>query len=241
MIGELTLYTLTAGGMLFVTLLISGWVLRKPPAYRRFLLPIPCIVGVLVLSYGAMSQEFLTVPDSEGTPVTTARFLGYFFTYPIVVLYLGWLVDATRRQTFLGSGLVILFTLAVLSNWFLEGVLTALASLLLVGSLAVLLWIMFRPMTRAGEAVSMERRLTFWRLRNLLALIWIFYLLVGLTSRQGLGLLDTFTGVLIGTYLDALGHIGFAVLLLRADATLQSLNAGYSSFREYLVDGTNRR
>lgn len=241
MIGELTLYTLTAGGMLLATLLIAGWVLQKPSAYRKFLLPIPCIVGVLVLSYGAMSQEFLTVPDSDGNPVTTARFLGYFFTYPIVVLYLGWLIDAPRKQTFAGSGLVLLFILAVLSNWFLEGVFSALASLLLLGSLAAILWIMFRPMTRAGSAVSMERQLTFWKLRNLLALIWIFYLLIGLTSRQGLGLLDPFTGVLIGIYLDALGHIGFAVLFLRAEATLDSLHAGPSSFREYLVGGANHR
>jgi len=66
--------------------------------------------------------------------------------------------------------------------------------------------------------------------RNLLLLLWVFYLIMGFVSRQGLGLLDAFGGIFVVSYLDILARIGFGVLVLRAtDATDQVIESLRSS------------
>jgi len=104
---------------------------------------------------------------------------------------------------------------------------------LVLGTLALLFWLLFRPYSRAAESVSGPRKLAFGKLRNLMTLLLLMYLIVSLTSRQGLGLIGTFSGVYIGGYMDVLGHVGFAGILLRSEAAVRDLATQRSSLVSY--------
>lgn len=234
LIGELTFYWLVSGTMVLLTALAVVLAVGSSPSNRRSLLVLPAIPAVLILSYAGMAMEFLTFTDAEGEPITTARFLGYFFTYPVVVLFLGWLVDAPRRSTLTGFGLVVVFIIAALGNWFLEGVAGVLAQIVVVTSLLTLLWVLFRPLTRAARSVGGSRELAYGKTRNLLTAVWLFYLIVAITSRQGFGLLDDFGGVFIGAYLDIAGHVGAVIILLRSTDALEERFDDPPSFWSYL-------
>lgn len=236
LIGELTFYGLvgTAALLAFVASLLA--TRQYTGATRRYVLAAPYVTGLLTLGYFGMSGEVLTLTAANGRPVPLSRFIVYMLSYSVVVAYIGMLADADRRTILIGSGLIVGFSGATLINWLFPPPLGSLGKLLTLACIVGALWVLFRPFTQAAEGVSGARTLAFGKLRNLMTLLILGYLVVGLTSRQGIGLLDAFTGVYLGGYLDLMGHIGFAAILLRSDDAIEDLLAERESplayFRE---------
>lgn len=79
------------------------------------------------------------------------------------------------------------------------------------------------PVTKRSGETAGERVLLYGKLRNLLILLWVAYLVVGVVSRQGIGLLDAFGGIFAGAYLDIATRIGFGLLLLRGPDAIAHL------------------
>jgi bacteriorhodopsin len=236
LIGELTFYGLV-GAAAAVAFLVSLFAVRQyAGAKRRYMLAAPFATGLLALGYVGMSGEVLTLTAANGRPVPLSRFLVYMLTYPVVVAYAGMLADVDRRTALFGSALIIGFSLATLVNWLFPPPVESVGKLLTLACIVGQLWVLFRPFSRSAAAVSGARQLAFGKLRNLMALLVLGYLVVGLTSRQGLGLLDAFTGVYLGGYLDLIGHLGFAAILLRSGDAVDELLADRASplayFRE---------
>lgn len=232
-IGEQTFYVLVSIFAAVTTLFFVVWSRQFEGATRRYMSYGPFLTGVLALGYFAMSTGAITISDPNGRPVPLARFLMYFLTYVSTITAAGIFAGVRRRSALVGSGFMAGFVLGTIINWLATPPFNNVGRLMVVGSMISLLWLFFRPYTRAAGSVSGPRRLAFAKLRNLIALLTLMYFVVGLTSRQGLGLLGTFTGVYLGGYLDLLGHIGFAGILLRSEEAVAQLVTRYSSPLDY--------
>ena len=223
MIPELEMYRIGFYVTALATLAFVGWVATKPKGTRRYFLPAPIIVGTLSLAYFGMSIELLRVTTPDGQPLPMTRYVDYFVATPIMILVAGKVAGATRRQLVALVALVTTWVGVSLGRYFLPPQGEAIANLFTFVVLGALLYMLIWPVTaRSGETTG-ERVLLYGKLRNLLILLWIAYLVLGIISRQGIGLLDAFGGIFIGAYLDVATRIGFGMLFLRADDAVTQL------------------
>ncbi|WP_254762586.1 bacteriorhodopsin [Natrinema marinum] len=233
MIPELQLYRFAFYVQVAATLGFLVWVSRMPTGKRRYYLSIPLICGTLALGYFGMSAELLTATAANGQPIPMSRYIDYVIATPVMIIIAGLVAGASTRQqvAMVVFGLGWVGVTAV--GYFLESPLDSVATLSALVSLVVLIYLMVWPVTRRSGKQSGERVLLYGKLRNLLLLLWVLYLVLGIASRQNLGLLDAFSGVFLAVYLDVLTRVGFGVLVLRAtDATeqvIERIESGGSS------------
>ncbi|WP_339105516.1 bacteriorhodopsin [Haloterrigena salinisoli] len=225
MISELRMYRLGFYVTAVATLAFLGWVARKPAGTRRYYLPAPIVCGTLSLAYFGMSIELLRVTTPSGQPLPMTRYVDYFIATAIMVAVAGKVAGATRRQLAALVALTVGWVGVSLGRYFLTGTAVLVATLGTVVVLAALLYVMIWPVTKRSGRTSGERVLLYGKLRNVLILLWIAYLVIGVISRQGIGLLDAFGGVFAGAYLDIATRIGFGLLILRgSDAMVQLID-----------------
>lgn len=222
MIPELEFYRVVFYVMAGATGLFLLWIARQPSGKRRYFLPIPIICGTLSLAYFGMSIELLRFESATGAAIPLSRFVDYVIAWPIMLLVTGIVAGATGRQL---AALIVANTITLsgtITAWFFSGP-EALAGygVTVVGYLCIAYLLVWPIAIRSGDQGG-ERVLLYGKLRNLLLLLWFLFLVLGISTRQGLGLLDAFSGVFLGSYLDIIQRIAFGVLLLRAtDATDQ--------------------
>lgn len=228
-IEEQTLYV-GAAGLVFVTAAAMAIVAARfeKPA-RRHVAVVPTVLAVLGVGYLGMAAQLFVGTSPTGEPVYFTRFGAYLITYTVLMGYIGLVAGATRRYRLLPVAVVIGFTIGAAGAQLTEPPLESAGQLLVVASLAVGFWAFFGPLSRAAASVSGSRRLLFSKLRNLAALALIMYLLVSVTNRAALGLLDAFVGIFTITYVDLVGHIGLAGLLVYSREAIASLSEQYSS------------
>lgn len=223
MIPELTMYRIGFYVMAITTVAFLAWISRKPAGTRRYYLPIPIICGTLSLAYFGMSIELLRLTTPDGQPVPLSRYADYFVTAPLMILVAGLVAGATRRQLAALVLLVVGWISATLAGFFLTEPASLAANVLTFGLLGLIVYALLWPITKRSGTTSGERVLLYGKLRNLLLLLWVSYLVLGLITRQGLGLLDAFGGIFVGAYLDIATRIGFGLLVLRADDAMAHL------------------
>ncbi|WP_408956795.1 bacteriorhodopsin [Natrinema sp. 74] len=222
MISELQLYRFTFYVLAAATVGFLVWVGRMPAGKRRYYLPIPALCATLALAYFGMSIELLRITTVDGHPTPMSRYVDYIIITPVTISTAGLVAGATRRQLAVTNALSLIWIGSTAAGYFLAPPLDSVASLITIVSLVVLIYMMVWPITKQSVEQSGERVLLYGKLRNLLILLWVLYLVFGFATRQNLGLLDAFTGIFFGAYLDVLTRIGFGVLVLRAtDATGQ--------------------
>jgi len=233
-VGELTFYRLVGAAMTVAFVFFAVAVRQFSGRKLRYMVAAPFFCAVLALGYFGMSVELLTLFAANGRPVPLSRFAVYMTSYTAVIAYIGVVGGASRKHLLLGVGLLVSFTSGTFINWLFVPPIENVGKLLFLASLIGMFWLLFRPYTEAAESVSGPRRLAFGKMRNLMALLLLMYFLVGLTARQSLGLLDTFTGVYMGGYMDMLGHLGMAGILLRSEEAIEELAGERSSPLSYL-------
>jgi bacteriorhodopsin len=238
-IGELTFYGLVGATMAVAFVFFAVAVRHYTGRMRRYMIVAPFLCGALSLGYFAMSAELLRVYSASGRAVPLSRFIVYYTAYTTVVAYIGVMGGASRKHLSMGVGFMVVFITGTIVNWYFVPPVESLGKLLVVSSMVGQLWILAGPFSRAAESVSGPRRLAFGKMRNLMALLLLMYFIVGLTSRQGLGFLGTFTGIYMGGYMDVLGHIGMAALVLRSEEAVTELAGERSSVLAYFrADGS---
>jgi|GEM_PF-748145 bacteriorhodopsin len=230
MIPELQLYRIAFYAMVAATVGFLVWIARMPAGKRRYYLPVPIICGTLALANFGMSIELFRITTAGGDPIPMTRYVDYTIVTPIMVIVAGLIAGATRRQLAAAAVLSVAWVGSTTARYLLEPPLNAAAGIVTIVSLVAIVYLMVWPLTKRSAAQSGERVLLYGKLRNLLLLLWVFYLIMGFVSRQGLGLLDAFGGIFVVSYLDILARIGFGVLVLRAtDATDQVIESLRSS------------
>ncbi|SEQ70306.1 bacteriorhodopsin [Natrinema salaciae] len=225
MIPELTLYRLTFYVMAAMTGFFLVWVAQFPEGKRRYYLPIPILCGILALAYFGMSLDQFQVMTPTGQPVQTSRYVDYYLSGPLMITIAGIVAGASRRELVTINTVMVSWTTATVAGYFLTEPASYVANIANIVLLGVLAYLLIWPITRRSGEQSGERVLLYGKLRNLLLILFVAYLVVGLISRQGFGLLDAFSGIFAGSYLDILTRVGFCVLVLRAtDATEQVID-----------------
>lgn len=229
MIPELEMYRIGFYVMAVATVAFLAWLSRKPSGTRRYYLPIPIICGTLSLAYFGMSIELLRLTTPNGQPVPMSRYVDYFVTVTFQVGVAGLVAGATRRQL---AALVVLangWVAATLAGYFLTPPESIVANVLTFVLLGVMIYLLVSPVTKRSGTTSGERVLLYGKLRNLLILLWLSYLVLGLITRQGMGLLDAFGGIFMGAYLDIATRIGFGILVFRATDAMDQVVADIES------------
>lgn len=215
LVDERTLYRYTAAVLGVVALGFLVWTARLSDRHRRFGLVATWIVAVMAVTYVAMSVGALRFESVDGNAIPMSRFAGYPLSIGLVVLLTGWIGGASRGQL---AGLLLAFAMTTggtSGGWFLPDPLNSGASLAALLSLPLVAYLLLRPVQRAANRTAPARKLLYGKLRNIVLLVWVGYLVVGIVSRQNLGLLDGFVGVFLGAYLDAVVVVAFGALLLR--------------------------
>lgn len=221
MIGELEMYAFTAAVMALVAVPFAVLVARLPAERRRYYLPVVVLPLVNVATFGVMSQGVLLFEGPDGSTIPLARLVAYAVIYPTTTVYIGLAGGVSRSGVAKMAGLVLVVVVGVGVNWAVPDPFGSLGGLAMIAGLTVLAYLLLGPYARVAAGRSGERTLLFGKLRNLLLLLWASYVAVGLTSRQALGLLDTFAGVFMGNYIDLLGVVGFGIIVLGSRAGVE--------------------
>ena len=106
-------------------------------------------------------------------------------------------------------------------NWAPAPVST-LGPLLFLGTFVLISYLLLGPYYRRTRSLPGEQRLLFDKLRNLLLLVWVFYIVGTIIASSRLGLLDQFTTVLIATYVDLVLLVTIGSIVLRSDDAMAS-------------------
>ncbi|WP_290819442.1 bacteriorhodopsin [Halovivax sp.] len=223
MIPELQLYQLTAAVLAIVTLGTVVATVRLPPRRRQYGLACVVIAGSMGAAYVLMSVEFLTIQNVEGEWLPAARFGAYLIAFSAMLAFLTHVAGVGYRWMALLIVLLVGVIGGTVTGWYFDEPISLAAAAVTVGCLTVQSVVLLRSIPARATRVSDERRLLFGKLRNLGLLIWWLYIVVGLVSRQNLGLLDAFVGIFIGAYLDVVIVVGFVAILLRNGEALDHL------------------
>lgn len=226
---EQEIYWATAAFMAAVTLVFLVAALRMDGRRRRYGLVVVYTSVVLTLAYVGMANGVLRYRSLDGAAVPVTRFVGYAFGTTTILLMTGHVGGFSRR---LQAAILVPFlgiSLGTLGGWFFEPPLNRIASLSSLLSLPLIAYLLLGPGARSAAETTSDRRLLFGKLRNIVLLAWLGYLVVGILSRQNLALLDGFVGVFIGTYIDVALYVGFGFLLLRTGNALDQLARGEES------------
>lgn len=226
LIGEQRLYWYTAAFSAAVAFVFLVWTFRLPSRRRRYALVSVYAAVVLSATYAGMANGVLRYEALDGSAVPVTRFVGYLFGINVLIQTVGFVGGLSRR---LRAALVVPFLgilLGTLGSWFLQPPLASLASLSSLLSLPLIAYLLLGPGASSASEVGDDRRLLYGKLANVVLLAWLGYLVVGITSRQNLALLDAFVGVFLGTYIDVLLHIGFGAILLRGGNAIDQMVRG---------------
>jgi len=215
LVNEQTLYRYTAVVLGAAAVVCLAWTVRLPDRLRRYGLFATYTTGALGLTYVAMSVGLLRFTSVEGSVIPATRYVGYAFIIAPMLLLAGYVGGMDRR---LLASLLVPFAMISGGNfagWLLPGTAGSLAPLVSLLSLPLAAYLLLAPGRRAARATTENRNLLYGKLSNLLLLAWVGYIVLGTVSRQNAGLLDGFTGVFLGAYVDTLLVVGYAVILLR--------------------------
>jgi bacteriorhodopsin len=238
---EQTLYSAVAVVALLLTIVLGARVRQFEGATRRHMLVVPAVTASLTVSYVGMATGTLLFHGPGGEPVYVTRFLDYAVAYGLVSAYTGQLADADRRLLFSGILGLWAFSFGAMARHLASPPFDSLGSLLVLGGFVYSLWLMLRPYTRSAASVTGDRRLLFGKLRNVQVIMLLTYLLVALTTRQALGLLDAFTGIYVSAYLDLFSHVALAGLILRSEPAIRSTVEAYPSPLSFLAGSNTDR
>lgn len=194
------------------------------------------VTGVAAVAYFSMFQGFgvveVTLADGETLTVYWARYVGWLFVTPLLLLDLSLLAGADRN------------TVATLLGLDVGMVLTALVGALATGAgsrlgpgatriawwgvscgfFVVLLYYLVSSLSRAAAHQSGDVASLFSTLRNLVIVLWTAYPIVWILGTPGtIGLIELDVEVVLFTLLDLATTVGFGLVLLRSGDVLDQV------------------
>ncbi len=236
LIDEQTLYRYTATLLAVAAVGFLGWTARLADRHRRYGLLATWVVGAMAVTYFGMSTGLLRLENVDGNAVPLTRFVGYQFSIALVIATTGYVAGLSKKMI---AALLVPFFMIIggtVGGWFLDDPLNSVASISSLLSFPLVAYLLLRPGARSAAGTTADRKLLYGKLRNIVLLVWLGYLVVGIVSRQNAGLLDAFVGVFLGAYLDVIIAVGFGTLLLRHTAALDDVVGASDEGREELLD-----
>jgi len=219
-------------GMVLGTLYLAGAGWGEDDSRKREFYVVAAFVPVvaavaylsMALGYGATTVRF----GGEPHTVYWARYAGWLFTTPLLLLVLALLADTDRATlaTLLGIDATMVATgaMAALTNRGALGLETGAVRLVwwgvATGCLLALLYVLLGPASRQAARQPGDVVQLFARLRNLTVAIWAAYPVVWILGTNGLGYVGLFPETAAFAVLDLLAKVGFGVVLVRSPGAL---------------------
>lgn len=218
MFGEATTwFTVGALGMGVGTLIFLWGTVQAATETRKYYLTLTAISGIAAVAYALMALEFGWTGVDDRT-VFLPRYVDWLLTTPLLLLYLGMLVDAPRviLAKLLTVNVIVIVTgfAAALLPGTERFLLFALGSVAYIGVLYYLLV----PLTRRARGRATES--LYLSLRNLTFILWSVYPIIWLLGPPGFNYLTLLVDVLLITYLDLVTKVGFGLIAINASAAL---------------------
>jgi sensory rhodopsin len=204
-----------AGGALYPLV-----YLFREPSKRRYYAMLAAIPMIAAVAYATMALGYGRI-SMLGESVQLLRYLDWLVTTPLLLLYLGLLIQASRRTL-----LAIVGVDVVVIGAGIAGALATTATLRYglfavgVAAFAGLAAMLLVTLPRAGATAGERARHIFTELRNVTVVLWTLYPVVWLLSTTGIGLLQPVDEALVVLYLDLTTKVGFVALAMRGQDAL---------------------
>lgn len=234
MMTDQELYGLTAIVMAVATLVFIAAIMRKPEEKRPYYLPILVVPTVYVTAFALMSQGILLIPQpGPQPPAAIARNVGYVVIWPTMAGFIAMVGALEQREIATVVVAMALVPFGVLSRWIPVAAIAALGSLFLFAGLFVLAYLL---LGRYNGKTAGNRHLLFAKLRNLLLLLWVLYVVGALFVDSGpISTMDRFTSIFLANYLDLMAVTFFGLIVLRSDDAMDQVVAGENPALEETV------
>jgi bacteriorhodopsin len=211
-------------GMLLgmVYFMAKGWDVTDPEEELFYVITI-LIAGIASASYLSMFFGFgltqVELVNGEVLDIYWARYADWLFTTPLLLLDIGLLAGASRRD--LGTLITIdAFMIVTGLAAALMKVPVARYAFWTISTIAML-FVLYYLVVAVGEAASgadEDTQSTFRVLRNVILVAWAIYPIAWLVGTEGLTLVSLYGETLIFMILDLFAKIGFGFILLRSRA-----------------------
>lgn len=183
------------------------WMRRFPKQVRRFCWPIILIMGLVTISSFTAYIEFGSVAlfeDADGNPIEVRliSFVEYGISYPIVIWLTLHIASASRRQLLVGIGCVEGLVVGIAISQLLPFPWAIIIFLLSLSFFFLLCWLLLGPVWREAQNRSDDRRLLYWKLRNLTVFGVTMLIFSGLLVPAVLGVFDEFGSTLMVSYVE---------------------------------------
>lgn len=192
----------------FAVLLV--WLRRIPARLHRRCYPILFVVGLGAVTE-LLSAAGVGLVGQGAMAIEVPRIVNDLVGYAVMWGIVAWMGDAPRRllavTIVLPPAWITVFQFGMTAG----GLVGVVSALFVVGSLLAFLYLFWGPIWRRAKALPDDRRLLFWKARNLL-----YFLNVMLTVYAFLlfsGVFSLFGMALIGEYVALMIRVGFAGFL----------------------------
>lgn len=229
-------------------IIVTGIWTRRLPADARaggYLL-----VGMLVVSMGAsllMWQELGHIPIAEGhalgvpipepTFIDAPRLIGDTVAYSVLFAVTGAIAGMSASGIGGLVGILVTTRIAFEVAGIAGGIVAPLGALTMLGGYGLFLYLFWGPVWRRAKQTSDDRRLLFWKCRNITVLLFGMLMILGAmyflepTS-------DQFVIEVCRQYLDVLIRVGYTAFIYKSLSNFES--ARWFSMRTLLRGNTTQ-
>lgn len=203
---------LAAGGLYALAAVVFVALSRvQRPELRKYCY---LLAGVLTVSAvgGVLSGLGVGTVTVGSVPVDVPSTVDDLVAYPVVFGLAAVVAGSSRRMVALLAGLSMASVLASLLLTGAGGAVALAALGAMVLSFLARVYLLFGPVWQTAQWQADDRRLLYWKFRNLLVFLMGFvFVAVGLSL---VGLLDQFSMLLVIEYVNVLLRVGFAGFLV---------------------------
>jgi len=222
MIG--TWFTLGTIGMLAGTAILAYGFRLVPADKRKRYAVLVSIPGIAIFAYALMALGIGGVETASHT-IWVPRYVDWLLTTPLNVLFLALFAGADRDTTGKMVGLQVLTIAFGFGGALTDGVLAWGLFALGATSFVGVGYYLYGPITdSAGDTLSEVGFGLYETLRNFVVVLWGVYPIIWILGQSGLGLMDLETTALVVAYLDVVTKVGFGLLALSGEITIERLD-----------------
>lgn len=219
----ITWFTLGTIGMVLGTAVLAYGFRLVPTEKRARYAILVSIPGIAIFAYAIMALGIGGIAVGDRI-VWLPRYVDWLLTTPLNVLFLG-LFAAVDRQT-IGAlvGLQALTIAFGVVGALVGGLISWALFTLGVAAFAGVVYLLYGPVARAARSTHSDVGLGLYEtLRNFVVVLWAVYPVIWILGQNGTGLMDLETTALVVAYLDVVTKVGFGLLALNGELTIQQL------------------
>lgn len=227
MIEGIETYMLELSGLFLAAVAVSFFLLARQlsAGCQKYGYAVSGAAGAMAIAYLLMNP----VETNLGISTELLRFVGYTVMWIAFVYVMAEIAGVSQKLLVILLGVVLGRVWITLVSWFLDGILSTVATLMPFVLFFVGIYLLYGPYTRVSASTSPARQLLFDKLKHLVILAWIGLIVNGLVAGDALGLVTDFVGQMAIVYVEILLVASFGGLVFRNEAAIEDIESGGDS------------